>query len=159
MTLPTALAVGAGLCLLLAALVFLPGTLIRRGQDRLARERIAQLDRERGRFRLLTRAELVSGRYRRTPGVLGLTDEGVQFTGVFGESIVLASPRIDKISSGSRLASGRKLFRREVLRITRSAGEELEFVLTRESAGAWRSHLGLWTMAQRQVSDRVVPGG
>jgi hypothetical protein len=125
-------------------------------QDRLARERLATEGRE---FRLLTRAERVSGRYRRLPGILGLTGDRLVFEGLFGESEELATSRIQKIETGRKLESGRVLLRLEVLRITPSSGDPLEFVLTAAAAGAWRSHLGLWAMKERQAdADPVVPG-
>jgi hypothetical protein len=147
------LAIGAVLAagILAAAL---PRVLLRRAQDRLA----ARLLSESG-FRLLTRAELVVGKYRRAPGVLGLSREAVSFQGLFGESEVLPTLRIQKVVTGRRLSSGRKLLRLQVLRLTRTIGGELEFVLTPASASAWRSHLGLWAVAERQGSiDRVAPG-
>jgi hypothetical protein len=83
----------------------------------------------------------------------------VIFSSLFGESELLPTERIQKIATGRLLASGRKLLRLEVIRFTRSAGEELEFVLATASAGAWRSHLGLWAVAERKAEiDRVTPG-
>ena len=159
MSLSLPVLLGIGLAIVIASLALIPRRLVRRRQDALAGERVARLEREGRRFRLLTRADLVAGRYRRIPGILGLTEDGLAFEGVFGESVMLASPRIRKVVTGSRLSNGRSLFRLEVLRITPAAGEEVEFVLTPASAGAWRSHLGLWAMAERQsVADRVVPG-
>lgn len=150
-----ALALGA-LLLLFALLVILPRRVFSGAQDRLARERI---ERAAGDFRLLTRAELVAGRYRRLPGILGLTGDRLLFEGLFGESAELATSRIRKIETGRRLGSGRLLFRLEVLRITPSGGDPMEFVLTAAAANAWRSHLGLWAMTERQAdADRVVPG-
>ena len=73
-------------------------------------------------FRLLTRADLVTGRYRRLPGILGLTGDRLVFEGLFGESAQLATSRIQKIETGRRLASGRLLLRLEVLRITPASG-------------------------------------
>ena len=47
----------------------------------------------------------------------------------------------------------------EVLRVTPSEGGDVEFVVSPASAFAWRSHLGLWAVAERQSdADRVVPG-
>lgn len=110
-------------------------------------------------IRLLTRADLVAGRYRRLPGILGLTRDAISFEGLFGESVPIPTGRISKIETGTRLASGRLLFRLEVLRLTRSSGETIEFVVTPPAASAWRSHLGLWAMAERQAdADRVSPG-
>ena len=108
---------------------------------------------------LLTRAELVVGRHRRVPGVLALTSVAIRFDGLFGESVIVATSGIQKIETGQRLASGRLLYRLEILRLTAAGGEQSEFVLTRDSAGAWRSHLGLWAVKERQAdADRVVPG-
>jgi hypothetical protein len=150
-----ALALGA-LFLLLVLLVLLPRRIFSRAQDRLARER---MEKSTGEFRLLTRAELVSGRYRRLPGILGLTGDRLLFEGLFGESVELSTSRIRKIETGRRLANGRLLLRLEVLRITPSSGDPMEFVLTAPAAGAWRSHLGLWAAAERQAdAERVAPG-
>ena len=140
--------------LVLAALV--PRRLLSRAQDRLAQERLAAPGRN---FRLLTRADRVAGRYRRVPGLLGLTGDRLVFEGLFGEQDELATSRVAKIETGSRLANGRQLLRLEVLRITPAAGGPMEFVLTRAAAEAWRSHLGLWAAAERQRdADRVSPG-
>ena len=150
-----ALALGA-LVLLVILVVAVPRRMLAASQDRLARERLAAGE---GAFRLLTRADRVSGRYRRLPGILGLTVDRLVYEGLFGESEELATSRIQKIETGRRLASGRVLVRLEVLRITPSSGDPLEFVLTPAAAGAWRSHLGLWAMKERQAdADRVAPG-
>jgi hypothetical protein len=152
-----ALAIVLGSALLLfLAVALLPRRFLARAQDRLAREKLAGGAPQ---YRLLTRAELVSGRYRRVPGVLGLLDDRILFEGLFGEVHELATSRISKIETGRRLANGRVLLRLEVLRLTVSAGETLEFVLTRPSSAAWRSHLGLWAMKERQADmNSVSPG-
>jgi hypothetical protein len=153
---PTLALVLGALVFLLILLVALPRRMLAAAQDRLARERLATEGRE---FRLLTRAERVSGRYRRLPGILGLTGDRLVFEGLFGESEELATSRIQKIETGRKLESGRVLLRLEVLRITPSSGDPLEFVLTAAAAGAWRSHLGLWATKERQAdADPVVPG-
>ena len=149
-------AAGAGLGAVLLFLLFVPRILLQKAQDRLARETIA---REPEAWKLLTRADLVAGLYRRLPGILGLKEGSVEFAGLHGESVVIPTQRIGKIVTGSRLASGRLLFRMEALRITRIHDEDVEFVLTRPAATAWRSHLGLWAMAERRAdADRVEPG-
>ena len=140
----------------LALFATIPRLLLGRSQDRLASRLLAETGET---FKLLTRAELCAGKYRRVPGVLGLTEGGVEFRGVFGESETIATPRLSKIVTGSRLSSGRRLFRREVLRLSRASGEDLEFVLTRASASAWRSHLGLWAIAERKAATDVVTPG
>ena len=139
----------------LLAVLSVPRIFLRRAQDRLAKEKLASGQDP----MLLTRAELVMGRHRRVPGVLALTSVAIRFDGLFGESAVVPTSGIQKIETGQRLASGRLLFRLEVLRLTATGGEQTEFVLTRDSAAAWRSHLGLWAVKERQAdADRVVPG-
>jgi hypothetical protein len=138
------------------ALVLVPRYLLKSAQDRLAG---AAMAREGENYKLLTRADLVAGRYRRVPGVLGLTPEAVRFSGLFGESALVGTSSIRKITTGSRLASGRDLVGLEVLRLTRSEGGEIEFVVSPASAFAWRSHLGVWAIQERQAAaDRVEPG-
>lgn len=134
-----------------------PRALLRRAQDRLAQRLLAETGAS---FKLLTRAELgAGGAYRRLPGVLGLTADALVFHGVFGEIETLPTSRLARIVTGTRLASGRQLIGREVLRLTRTGGGELEFVLTRASASAWRSHLGLWAVEERRAAmDVVTPG-
>jgi hypothetical protein len=146
---------GAAAAAVLLAVV--PRRLLRRAQDRLARR---LLDGPGASFRLLTRAErTTTGAYRRLPGVLGLTPDALVFHGLFGETETLATSRIQKIVTGSVLSNGRRLLHREVLRLTASGGEEIEFVLERASASAWRSHLGLWAVEERRAAiDVVTPG-
>ena len=140
---------------ILAAVV--PRALLTRAQDRLARR---LLDAPGASFKLLTRAELCTGgAYRRLPGVLGLTEDALVFHGLFGETETLPTARLQKILTGTRLSNGRQLLGREVLRLTRSSGEELEFVLARASASAWRSHLGLWAVEERRAAMDVVSPG
>jgi hypothetical protein len=146
----------AAAVLALAALLIVPRILIARGQNRLARQKLERLG---SAWKLLTRADLVVSRYRRLPGLLGLTDDRIAFAGLFGEMSELATSQIRKIVTGRRLSNGRMLLRLEVLRVTPSEGEELEFVLSRASAAAWRSHLGLWAAREKQAeADRVTPG-
>jgi hypothetical protein len=139
----------------LLAVLTVPRIFLRLAQDRLAREKLAAGHDP----MLLTRAELVVGRHRRVPGVLALTNVAIRFDGLFEESAVLPTSGIQKIETGQRLASGRLLFRLEVLRLTVTGGEQTEFVLARDSAAAWRSHLGLWAIKERQAdAERVEPG-
>ncbi len=145
---------GGGIAAIL--LLALPRLLLKKGQDRLARRLLAEEARP---YKLLTRAELVAGAHRRLPGVLGLTEDTVEFRGLFGETVALPTARIQKIVTGQRLGSGRQLLRLEVLRLTRPDGEEVELVLSRASASAWRSHLGLWAVGERKAAmDVVTPG-
>jgi hypothetical protein len=150
------LAAAGGLLLVFALLSLLPRVGIRRAQDRLAERILAS---RKAAPALLTRAELVVGRWRRLPGVLAFADGAVSFEGVFGDLVVISTERIAKIVTGRKLSSERILFRLEALRITRTGGEETEFVLTPESASAWRSHLGLWAMQERVAdAEAVTPG-
>ncbi|MFY9552531.1 MAG: hypothetical protein WAU32_15400 [Thermoanaerobaculia bacterium] len=134
----------------------LPRLLLRRAQDRLASRLLADATAP---FDLLTRAELFVGPHRRLPGVLGLGGGALVFESLFGESTTLPTQRIQKIVTGDRLANGRRLFRLEVLRLTRSNGEDLEFILAPASAAAWRSHLGLWAVKERKAATDVVTPG
>ncbi|HKD18698.1 MAG TPA: hypothetical protein VKG23_12680 [Thermoanaerobaculia bacterium] len=149
--------VAAGLAAALAATAVAVRTFVGRAQDRLAR---TLLETPGAAYKLLTRGELCGpGRHRRLPGVVGLTDGAIVFHGVFGETRTLPTDAIQKIVTGTRLADGRVLLRREVLRLTRREGEELQFVLSRASASAWRSHLGLWAVEERRAAmDVVTPG-
>ena len=155
MTVPV-LAAAAAALLVLVLFSLLPGIGIRRAQDRLAERILAS---RKTAPALLTRAELVVGRWHRLPGVLAFADGAVSFEGVFGDAVVIPTERIGKIVTGRKLSSERVLFRLEALRITRTGGEETEFVLSPESAGAWRSHLGLWAMQERVAdAEAVTPG-
>jgi hypothetical protein len=149
--------VGAGAAVAVVLLAVVPRVLLRRAQDRLAERLLAD---PAAAFRLLTRAERgTAGAYRRVPGVLGLTPDAIVFYGLFGESETLPTSRLQKIITGSRLSSGRRLAMGEVLRLTRASGDEAEFVLERASAHAWRSHLGLWAVEERKASMDVVSPG
>ena len=148
-----------GVTVLIGAIAILPRRMISRAQDRRAEE----WSRRDPDLRLLTRAEMVGkGRWRRAPGLLALAGDTICFAGLFDESWSLATSRIGRIVTGRRMASGRLLFRQEVLWIATADGTESEFVLTPAAAGAWRSHLGLWAMAERvrdaSRPDQVVPG-
>jgi hypothetical protein len=91
--------------------------------------------------------------------VLGLTQDALEFEGLFGEREVVATSRIQKIATGRKMANGRRLVRLEVLRVTRSDASEIELVLAPDSASAWRSHLGLWAVRERTAAmDTVSPG-
>ena len=148
-----ALAILAGAVLLV---LVLPRLLLRRAQDRLASRLLADASRP---FDLLTRAELCAGPHRRLPGVLGLGGGAIVFESLFGDTTALPTQRLQKIVTGDRLASGRRLLRLEVLRLSSSDGSDLEFVLTPASAAAWRSHLGLWAVNERKsAADVVRPG-
>ncbi len=155
MTAPVLWGLG-GLAAAILALLTIPRVLLNRAQDRLAARLLAG---GAERCKLLTRAELVAGRHRRLPGALALTKEAIEFSGLFGETVAIPTGRIQKIETGSVLSSGRRLFRLEVLRLTRTSGAREEFVLSPASASAWRSHLGLWAARERQSdADRVSPG-
>jgi hypothetical protein len=148
--------VAAAVAAVLVLALVLPRVFLRRAQDRLAQR---LLDAGTPTFDLLTRAELSVGPHRRLPGVLGLSEGALRFESLFGDSTTLATARIQKIVTGDRLVSGRRLLRLEVLRVTSADGGELEFILAPASAAAWRSHLGLWAVRERKAdADVVTPG-
>lgn len=147
-----------GAVAILAILFFVPRLLIRRAQDRLARGTMA---REGKALKLLTRAELVIGRFERIPGLLAWRDDVLAFQGIGGHSVTIPPSRIQKIVTADRLSSGRLLVKLEILRLTDSSGEELEFVVARNSADAWRRLLGEWSVRERQeaaAADVVTKG-
>ena len=147
-----------GAAALVAAVFVFPRLLIARAQDRLAREKMT---REGKSLKLLTRADLVIGRYERIPGLLVWRDDVLAFQGIEGHTINLPPSRIRKIVTADRLAQGRLLMRLEVLRLTDTDGEELEFVLAKNTADAWRSLLGEWAGRERQAaaSQEFVTSG
>ena len=145
------------LAALLLALLIVPRIALTRAQDRMARDKIARTGADT--WKLLTRADLVVGKYRRLPGLLSLNHHALGFESLFGDATTIATSQIVKIITGRRLANGRTLVRRGALRVVRSTGEETEFVLTLSALSAWRSHLGLWAAQERQAdADRVTPG-
>jgi hypothetical protein len=147
-----------GAAAIVATLLIFPRLLIRRAQDRLAQ---ATMAREGKALKLLTRAELVIGRFERIPGLLAWRDDVLAFQGIGGHSVTIPPSRIQKIVTADRLGSGRLLMKLEVLRLTDTSGEELEFVVGRNSADAWRRLLGEWSVRERQeaaAADVVTKG-
>jgi hypothetical protein len=138
--------IGVGALALLAIVFAFPRLLILRAQDRLAKKTIS---RDGKLLKLLTRADLVVGRYQRIPGLLLWRDDILAFQGIEGHEISLPPSRIQKIVTADRMAKGRVLLKLEVLRLTDSAGGELEFILAKDTANAWRSLLGEWAGRQR----------
>ena len=154
----------AGAAVLLAGVFLLPRVFISRAQDRLARDKMAREGRT---LRLLTRAELVVGRYKRIPGLLSWRDDVLAFQGISGHTINIPPSRIQKIVTADRIGAGRLLFKLEVLRLMDTDGQELEFVVARNTADQWRSLLGAWAGRERQSAtatdatpqEVVTPGG
>jgi hypothetical protein len=146
-----------GAAAILAAVFILPRLLIGRAQDRLAHATMARDGRA---LKLVTRAELVVGRFRRIPGLLAWRDDVLTFQGIGGHSVAIPPSRIQKIVTADRLANGRLLMKLEVLRLTDTAGEVIELVVARNSADAWRRLLGEWSVRERQASaaDVVTKG-
>ena len=141
--------IAIGAVALLAGVFLLPRVFISRAQDRLARDKMA---REGHSLRLLTRAELVIGRYKRIPGLLSWRDDVLAFQGINGHTINIPPSRIQKIVTADRISAGRLLFRLEVLRLMDTDGQELEFVVARNTADQWRSLLGAWAGRERQIA-------
>ena len=110
-------------------------------------------------LKLLTRAELVTGRFGRIPGLLAWRDDVLSFQGIEGHSVIVPPARIEKIVTADRLSSGRLFVKLEILRLTDTDGEEFEFVVERNSADAWRRLLGEWAGRERaSTMDVVTPG-
>jgi hypothetical protein len=146
-----------GAAAILTAVFILPRLLIGRAQDRLAH---ATMARDGKALKLVTRAELVVGRFRRIPGLLAWRDDVLMFQGIGGHSMAIPPARIQKIVTADRLGSGRLLMKLEVLRLTDTDGEQIELVVARNSADAWRRLLGEWSVRERQASaaDVVTKG-
>jgi hypothetical protein len=132
-----------------AVFFLVPRLLIGRAQDLLAKRTMA---RDGKALKLLTRAELVTGRFERVPGLLAWRDDVLSFQGISGHEVNIPPSRIRKIVTADRLSSGRLLMKLEILRLTDVDGEELEFVVARNSADAWRRLLGEWAVRERQAA-------
>jgi hypothetical protein len=135
-----------GAAAIIAAFFLVPRLLIGRAQDQLARTTMA---RDGKTLKLVTRAELVIGKFQRIPGLLSWRDDVLVFQGIDGHTETIPPSRINKIVTADRMGSGRLLVKLEVLRFTDSEGEELEFVVARNSADAWRKMLGDWAGRQK----------
>ncbi len=146
-----------GAAALVAAFFLFPRLLIGRAQDRLAKQTMTRGGKS---LKLLTRAELVIGKYERIPGLLAWRDDVLSFQGVSGQTVVIPPSRIQKIVTADRMASGRLFVKLEVLRLTDTDGEELEFLLARNTADAWRRLLGEWAVRERAAAtpQTVTPG-
>jgi hypothetical protein len=143
-----------GASAIIAAFFLVPRLLIGRAQDQLARTTMA---RDGKTLKLVTRAELVIGKFQRIPGLLSWRDDVLVFQGIDGHTETIPPSRINKIVTADRMGSGRLLVKLEVLRFTDSEGEELEFVVARNSADAWRKMLGDWAGRQR-LAETGAPG-
>lgn len=146
----------AGAAVVAAAFFLLPRLFIGMAQDRMAKTAMADDGKP---LKLLTRADLVTGRFERVPGLLAWRDDVLSFQGIDGHTVNVPPARIQKIVTADRLASGRLLVKLEILRLTDTDGEEFEFVVARNSAEAWRRLLGEWAGRERQAAaDLVTPG-
>lgn len=146
----------AGAAVVAAAFFLLPRLFIGMAQDRMAKAAMADDGKP---LKLLTRADLVTGRFERVPGLLAWRDDVLSFQGIDGHAVNVPPARIQKIVTADRLASGRLLVKLEILRLTDTDGEEFEFVVARNSAEAWRRLLGEWAGRERQAAaDLVTPG-
>lgn len=139
-----------------AALSLLPRLFIGMAQDRMAK---TTMYRDGKSLKLLTRAELVTGRFGRIPGLLAWRDDVLSFQGIEGHTVSVPPSRIQKIVTADRLSRGRLFVKLEILRLTDTDGEQLEFVVERNSADAWRRLLGEWAGRERVAAmDVVTPG-
>jgi hypothetical protein len=126
-----------------------PPLLIRRGRDRLAAEILARGGPAPA---LLTPADRCSGRFRRVPGVAGMDREAITFESRLEAPTVIALSRLRRVSSGNRMASGRRLLRAEVLTLLDTDGRTLELLMPRASVYQWRQHLGAWAARQKAAA-------
>jgi hypothetical protein len=145
-----------GAAFIAVALFLMPRLFIGMAQDRMAR---TTMERGGKSLKLLTRAELVTGRFERVPGLLAWRDDVLTFQGIDGHTVSIPPSRIQKIVTADRLSNGRLLVKLEILRLTDTDGEDLEFVVARNSADAWRRLLGEWAGRERAAAiDVVTPG-
>nr|MDQ5872617.1 hypothetical protein [Acidobacteriota bacterium] len=86
------------------ALFLLPRLFIGMAQDRLAK---TTMYRDGKSLKLLTRAELVTGRFERVPGLLAWRDDVLSFQGIEGHTVTVPPSRIQKIVTADRMSSGR----------------------------------------------------
>jgi len=133
---------------LIAVGAAVPPLLIRRGRDRLAAEILARGGPTPA---LLTPADRCSGRFRRVPGVAGMDREAITFESRLEAPTVIALSRLRRVSSGNRMASGRRLLRAEVLTLVDTDGRTLELLMPRASVYQWRQHLGAWAARQKAM--------
>ena len=134
-----------------------PPLLIRRGRNRLAAEILA---REGSPPSLLTPADRCAGRFRRVPGVAGLDRRAITFESRLEEPTTIPLSRLRRVSSGNRMASGRRLLRAEVLTLLDTEGRTLELLMPRASVYQWRQHLGAWAARQKGAATGAgEPGG
>src|SRR5262249_36257540 len=114
--------------------------------DRLAAEILA---RPGDKPRLLTPADRCVGRFRRVPGVLALDAGAVRFESRLEAPTALPLDGIRRISSGVRMASGRRLIRSEVLTLVDRDGASFEYLMPHASVEHWRRALGAWAARQK----------
>lgn len=126
-----------------------PPLLIRRARGRLAAEILA---RGGPRPALLTPADRCAGRFRRVPGVAGMDREAITFESRLEAPTVIPLSRLRRVSSGNRMASGRRLLRAEVLTLLDTEGRRLELLMPRASVYQWRQHLGAWAARQKAMA-------
>lgn len=133
----------------IALLASVPALLIRSGRGRLARTILA---RPGSRPALLTPADRCIGKFRRVPGVLGLTREAITFESRYEAVSELPLSRVKRIVSGNRMSTGRRLWRAEVLTLVDVDDRVHEFLMPRASLYQWRQHLGAWAARQKGAS-------
>ena len=131
---------------LLALLAIVPPILIRFGRGRLAQSILARPGAPPA---LLTPADRCAGRFRRVPGVLGLTRDAIAFESHLESPAVLPLARVKRVLTANRMASGRRLWRAEILTIVDADDHAHEYLMPRASAYQWRQHLGAWAARQK----------
>jgi len=100
--------------------------------------------------RIATPCRIVSGPAL-LPGAVGLTPQGLFWRGIASVEGSVPFQEIARIETDARLMSGRALLRNEALRITRTSGEVIEFVLAKGPAWEWHRAIGEWVGAKGRV--------
>ena len=102
--------------------------------------------------RIATPCRIVSGAAL-VPGSVGLTPKGVAWQGLAGVQGMVGFDDIQRLETDARLRSGRRLFRSEALRVTKTSGDVVELVLAKNDAWEWRRAIGEWVGRQGSISQ------
>jgi hypothetical protein len=85
------------------------------------------------------------------PGTVALTPAGLAWEGLWGRSGTFTFEEIQRLETDDRTQAQRGFFRSKVLRVTATAGEVVEFVVSPGQAWEWRQALGEWASARGRL--------